>query len=131
MRINFNVPPFTGKEFDYNKSNNKDNESIFEMCQEINLDHLQGLGSSEQTLCLDETKIYKETVNGDTFYWILVPGNRMEFIKEMMRNVSWVSEKHYFLGLVRVEKGQNRLLMFYPTLNIYGYGYYDYYYVLV
>ena len=107
----------------------KDNESIFEMCQEINLDHLQGLGSPEQTLCLEETKVYKETVNGDTFYWILVPGNRMDDTKEMMRNVSWVSEKHYFLGLVRVENGENKLLMFYPTLNIYGYGYYDYYYV--
>lgn len=96
----------------------KDNESIFEMCQEISYHHLEERHCPEQNVCFEETKIYKETVNGDTFYWILVPGNRMDDTKEMMRNVSWVSEKHYFLGLVRVENGENKLLMFHPTFHI-------------
>ena len=36
----------------------------------------------------------------------------------MMKDISWLSEKHFFLGLVRVENGTDKLLFFHPTLNI-------------
>ena len=37
----------------------KDNESIFEMCQEISYHHLEERHCPEQNVCFEETKIYK------------------------------------------------------------------------
>ena len=91
---------------------------IFEYCEKISYSHLEGRHFSEQNVLIDETKVFKEAVNDDVFYWILVPGNRTSYTKKMMKGVSWVSEKHYFLGLIRVENGKDRLLFFHPTLNI-------------
>lgn len=96
----------------------ENHKEIFDYCEKISFSHLEGRHFPEQNVCLEETKVFKETVNGDTFYWVLVPGNRMNDTKEMMEGVSWVSEKHYFLGLVRVEAGRDRLLFLHPTLNI-------------
>ncbi len=93
-------------------------KQIFDYCEKINFSHLEGRHFPEQNVCLDETKIFKELVNGDLFYWILIPGNRIKDTKEMVKGVPWVSEKHYFLGLVRVENDKDRLLFFHPTLNI-------------
>lgn len=91
---------------------------IFEYCEKISYSHLEGRHFPEQNVLIDETKVFKEAVNDDVFYWILVPGNRTSYTKKMMKGVSWVSEKHYFLGLVRIENGKNRLLFFHPTQNI-------------
>lgn len=96
----------------------ENHKEIFDYCEKISFSHLEGRHFPEQNVCLEETKVFKEAVNGDTFYWVLVPGNRMNDTKEMMEGVSWVSEKHYFLGLVRVEDGRDRLLFLHPTLNI-------------
>ncbi|MBO5125292.1 MAG: hypothetical protein J6C11_09225 [Spirochaetaceae bacterium] len=96
----------------------ENHKEIFDYCEKISFSHLEGRHFPEQNVCLEETKVFKEAVNGDTFYWVLVPGNRMNDTKEMMEGVSWVPEKHYFLGLVRVEDGRDRLLFLHPTLNI-------------
>ena len=96
----------------------ENHKEIFDYCEKISFSHLEGRHFPEQNVCLEETKVFKEAVNGDTFYWVLVPGNRMNDTKKMMEGVSWVSEKHYFLGLVRVEDGRDRLLFLHPTLNI-------------
>lgn len=96
----------------------ENHKEIFDSCEKISFSHLEGRHFPEQNVCLEETKVFKEAVNGDTFYWVLVPGNRMNDTKEMMEGVSWVPEKHYFLGLVRVEDGRDRLLFLHPTLNI-------------
>ena len=96
----------------------ENHKEIFDYCEKISFSHLEGRHFPEQNVCLEETRVFKEAVNGDTFYWVLVPGNRMNDTKEMMEGVSWVSEKHYFLGLVRVEDGRDRLLFLHPTLNI-------------
>ena len=96
----------------------ENHKEIFDSCEKISFSHLEGRHFPEQNVCLEETKVFKEAVNGDTFYWVLVPGNRMNDTKKMMEGVSWVSEKHYFLGLVRVEDGRDRLLFLHPTLNI-------------
>lgn len=96
----------------------ENHKEVFDYCEKISFSHLEGRHFPEQNVCLEETKVFKEAVNGDTFYWVLVPGNRMNDTKEMMEGVSWVSEKHYFLGLVRVEDGRDRLLFLHPTLNI-------------
>lgn len=96
----------------------ENHKELFDYCEKISFSHLEGRHCPEQNVCLEETKVFKEAVNGDTFYWVLVPGNRMNDTKKMMEGVSWVSEKHYFLGLVRVEDGRDRLLFLHPTLNI-------------
>ena len=96
----------------------ENHKEIFDYCEKISFSHLEGRHFPEQNVCLEETKVFKEAVNGDTFYWVLVPGNRMNDTKKMMEGVSWVPEKHYFLGLVRVEDGRDRLLFLHPTLNI-------------
>lgn len=96
----------------------ENHKEIFDYCEKISFSHLEGRHFPEQNVCLEETRVFKEAVNGDTFYWVLVPGNRMNDTKKMMEGVSWVSEKHYFLGLVRVENGRDRLLFLHPTLNI-------------
>lgn len=96
----------------------ENHKEIFDYCEKVSFSHLEGRHFPEQNVCLEETRVFKEAVNGDTFYWVLVPGNRMNDTKKMMEGVSWVSEKHYFLGLVRVENGRDRLLFLHPTLNI-------------
>ena len=96
----------------------ENHKELFDYCEKISFSHLEGRHCPEQNVCLEETKVFKEAVNGDTFYWVLVPGNRMNDTKKMMEGVSWVPEKHYFLGLVRVEDGRDRLLFLHPTLNI-------------
>ena len=96
----------------------ENHKEVFDYCEKISFSHLEGRHFPEQNVCLEETQVFKEAVNGDTFYWVLVPGNRMNDTKKMMEGVSWVPEKHYFLGLVRVENGRDRLLFLHPTLNI-------------
>ena len=96
----------------------ENHKEVFDYCEKISFSHLEGRHFPEQNVCLEETRVFKEAVNGDTFYWVLVPGNRMNDTKKMMEGVSWVPEKHYFLGLVRVEDGRDRLLFLHPTLNI-------------
>ena len=100
------------------KSFIENHKQIFEYCEKISFSHLEGRHFPEQNVLIDETKVFKEIVNEDVFYWILVPGNRVNDTKKMMKDISWLSEKHFFLGLVRVENGTDKLLFFHPTLNI-------------
>src|SRR5574344_2190308 len=65
------------------------NDFIIKDCDEINQSYLEGRSWQEQMLYIQDLEIYEEYVNGDIFYWFLMPIVRSDYKKQIMANAFW------------------------------------------
>ena len=93
----------------------KDNPDIVEKYEWITFRCFDGREFDEVKIIQDKIRVFSETVNAETFNWILVPVTRKDMIKEAFTGVKWFPEYDYILGITKVVNGKNQLLFMRPT----------------
>ena len=91
------------------------NPDIMEKAEHINSYFLDGREYPEQQILYDKIRIFSETLYSETYTWLLIPVTRMDREKYAFKNVAWVPEHLYILGLTKSENGKDSLLFIGPT----------------
>ena len=93
----------------------KNTPLLIEKAEHINSYFLDGREYPEQQILYDKIRVFSEILNSEMYTWFLIPITRSDRQKFAFKNVTWVPEYQYILGLTKSENGKDTLLFMGPT----------------